>query len=118
MEESEEKLVEYRWIGIGLLYILGLQIMGDALIAAKGAVLPVTETLVSLLAFFVGGVMVGEHSPEKTIKEPAIAAVIAVAILLMVERDFTAQVFIKGSVLPFIFALVGGYIGEKWQGTI
>ncbi|MFQ5800334.1 MAG: hypothetical protein ACE5HH_01270 [Candidatus Hydrothermarchaeales archaeon] len=118
MEESEERLLEYQWIGIGLLYILGLQVMGDALIAAKDMVSPIMEGVVSLIAFFIGGVMVGKHSPGKTIKEPAIAAVIAVAILLLLEREFTAQAFIKGSVFPFVFALVGGYIGEKWQGTI
>ncbi len=117
-EESQEKLIEYRWIGIGLLYILGLQIMGDALVSARGVESPYVGELVSLIAFFVGGVLVGKHSPDKTIKEPAIAAVIAVAILLLISGEFSLQSFIFGSILPFLFALLGGYIGEKWQGTI
>lgn len=118
MEEPEKRLLEYRWIGIGLLYILGLQVMGDALLTARGAASPLMEQLVSLLAFFIGGVMVGKHSPGKTIKEPAIAAVLAVAILLILKQGFTSATFIRGSALPFIFALAGGYAGEKWQGTI
>lgn len=117
-ENSQVKLLEYQWIGIGLLYILGLQIMGDTLLSSRSVTDPLLYQLVSLIAFFVGGVLVGKHSPEKTIKEPAIAAVIAVAVLLVLKQQFALTYFVKASILPFLSALIGGYLGERWQGTM
>ena len=103
---------------MGFLYMIGLQIMGSMVLSALGLISMGFVALVGMGSYFVGGVIVGKRSPGKTIKEPAIAAVLAVALNLLLSGNFNIMFLIFGSMIPFFSALAGGYVGEKWQGTI
>ncbi|MDY0004151.1 MAG: zinc ribbon domain-containing protein [Polyangia bacterium] len=87
-------------------------------------------TIVSF-SFFVGGILVGRMSAGVTLKEPAAAGAVACLIVFFVAKNFVwagtqgyrvfdVQVGYLVLMLPLCVGLayVGGWVGEKWQGTI
>lgn len=87
-------------------------------------------TIVSF-SFFVGGVLVGRMSAGVTLKEPAAAGAVACLVVFFVAKNFVwagahdyrvfdVQVGYLVLMLPLCVGLayVGGWVGEKWQGTI
>ena len=119
---SEDGL-SVQWIGIGLVCMFVLAIAGFAytyIVSGMGIqVIDMKVALIWLDSFFIGGVVIGKMSPDKTIVEPAIAAILALLLLFIVVdiNIFQANVIIL-MIHAFMFALIGGYMGERWQGTI
>lgn len=87
-------------------------------------------TIVSF-SFFVGGILVGRMSAGVTLKEPAAAGAVACLVVFFVAKSFIVagvqgyrvfdvQVTYLVLMLPVCVGLayVGGWVGEKWQGTI
>lgn len=78
--------------------------------------------LVAFGAFFGGGLVVAYFSPGDTIKEPAIAATLAIAFneILRLSWDEGAVFSLLGTgiavLLAYAFALAGAKVGEKLQG--
>jgi hypothetical protein len=72
----------------------------------------------ALLIYFLGGLLVGRMSSGKTIKEPAVAGVLALLIITGLQLKL-GMINIIGLVLgaPLCFgvAYLGGLLGEKWQ---
>jgi hypothetical protein len=66
-------------------------------------------------------VVVGRMSSGRTVKEPAVAAVLSLLILFVLQL-FLGMLNILGLILgaPLCFGLayLGGYVGEKWQEKI
>ncbi len=114
----------WKWIFLGVLIIfgsgIGLGFVTGFVLALAGIVPPPPTLLmvVGVLAFGLGGFIVGKRSPGKTIIEPGISAFIATAITLLVQGNFSLFTLVVGGLLPFGAACVGAWLGEKAQGTI
>lgn len=127
MDERQDihsgRRLEWRWVGVGTLIVLGMQTLLGALLAALGAdaaswpfvVLEVT------VAFALGGVVVGLLSPGYTAWEAGFASVIAAAgLVFLASRLLGSEGLLR--VLPvavcwgLLCGLAGGWVGERLQG--
>ncbi|HTG77155.1 MAG TPA: hypothetical protein VL546_08295 [Steroidobacteraceae bacterium] len=125
--------LDWKWVGLGTLIMLALSIVAGLILGvALGAKLEgVTDpadvsltggqmalaALLNFLAFVIGGFIVGRKSTAKTILEPAIAAAVAVAIGLVISRNFTVPNMLAGGLVPFLAGLLGGWLGERRPAT-
>ncbi len=79
---------------------------------------------ISIVFYFVGGLLTGLLSPGVTIKEPVTAGIAAgllyVLFLSALGAEFSVVIFNALVGVPFYAgaAYAGGMAGEKWQGTI
>jgi hypothetical protein len=73
--------------------------------------------VINFLSFAIGGFIVGIKSAGRTILEPGISAAIAVVIALLISGNFTLGNMIAGGLIPFAAGILGGWIGERRQGT-
>jgi hypothetical protein len=78
----------------------------------------VLAALLNFLAFAIGGFIVGIKSAGRTILEPGISAAIAVVIALLLSGNFSVVNIIAGGIVPFLAGVLGGWLGEKRQGTV
>ena len=126
---------DWKWVGIGALIMLALSFIGGLLVSlvwgeelAAAAEGPTTDialsggqlaifALISFLGFAIGGYIVGLRSAGRTILEPAVAAAVAVAVGLLITGNFSVGNLLAGAIVPFIAGLVGGWLGERRQGT-
>ncbi len=123
--------LDWKWIGFGLLIMFGLSLVAGLIlgIVVGAGMQEVTDpadiqitggqlalaALLNFLAFAIGGYIVGVKSAGRTIVEPAIAAAIAVAIGLILSGGFTVGNLLAAGLVPFLAALLGGWIGERRQ---
>jgi hypothetical protein len=126
--------LDWRWIGIGVAIMFGLNIVASLIIAALiGGDIPETATtpeeaaaaigggrlllgaVISILSFAIGGYIVGLKSPGRTILEPGISAAIAVVIGLVISGALAN--LLLGGLVPFLAGLAGGYLGERQQSS-
>ena len=75
-------------------------------------------TVLNFLAFAIGGFIVGLKSSGRTILEPGISAAIAVVIALLISGNFGIVNLIAGGIVPFVAGVLGGWLGERRQGTL
>jgi hypothetical protein len=128
--------LDWRWIGIGVAIMFGLNIVASLIIAAViGGDITETATtpeeavaamgggrlllgaVISILSFAIGGYIVGLKSPGRTILEPGISAAIAVVIGLVISGALTPANLLLGGLVPFLAGLAGGYLGERQQSS-
>ncbi len=125
--------LDWKWIGIGVLIMVGLNmaagfILGLFLAPHLEGVTSVEEINLSggqialvavfnFLSFVIGGFIVGLKSTGRTILEPGISAAIAVVIALLISGNFTLGNVFAGGLVPFIAGVIGGWLGERRQGT-
>jgi hypothetical protein len=74
--------------------------------------------VLNILAFAIGGFIVGVKSAGRTILEPGISAAIAVLIALLISGNFSILNIIAGGIVPFAAGVAGGWLGERRQGTL
>lgn len=122
---------DWKWVLVGGGIIVGGNIVALVLLHSiiqhlfieQGHVLAGAALMasVALSIYFVGGVVVGRMSSGRTVKEPAVAAVLSLLILFVLQL-FLGMLNILGLILgaPLCFGLayLGGYVGEKWQEKI
>ncbi len=128
--------LDWRWVGIGVAIMLGLNLLASLLLAlligndlpsasatpeeaaaALGGGRLALGALISIATFAVGGYVVGLRSPGRTIPEPVISAAIAVVIGLVLGGALTIGNLLAGGLVPFLAALLGGYLGERRQSA-
>ncbi len=128
--------LDWKWIGIGVVVMIALNLVAGVIIglavapAIEGAA-TVEELKASLgggqlllvaalnfLAFAVGGFIVGVKSAGRTILEPGISAAIAVLIALLIGGNFSVANLLVGALVPFGAGVLGGWLGERRQGTV
>ena len=125
--------LDWKWIGVGALIMLGLGILASIVVGIvlrselEGVTDPADVTLsggqvalvgiLNFLAFVIGGYIVGLKSAGRTILEPAIAAAVAVAVVLLVSGSFSVTNVLAGGLVPFLAGLLGGWLGEKRHET-
>jgi len=126
--------LDWKWIGIGVVVMLVLNlvaglILGLVLAPELEAVTSpedvqlsggqaVLAAVLNFLAFAIGGFIVGIKSSGRTILEPGISAAIAVVIALLISGNFGIVNLIAGGIVPFLAGVLGGWLGEKRQGTV
>ena len=130
------RTLDWKWIGIGVLIMFGLNIAAGLILAlfwgpelqqaveageageiALSGGQAMLLALIGFLAFAIGGYIVGIRSAGRTILEPGISAAIAVALSLLIAGNFTFLNLIAGGLVPFVAGLLGGWLGERKQGT-
>ena len=78
----------------------------------------VLAAVLNFLAFAIGGYIVGVKSAGRTILEPGISAAIAVVIALLISGNFSILNILAGGLVPFVAGVLGGWLGERRQGTV
>src|SRR5262245_50128072 len=117
--------LDWKWIAIGLVIMIVLSILGGLLVGlilgpqVTGATSPEEISLsggqaslvlaVNILAFLIGGFIVGVKSAGRTILEPGISALVAVIVILVVSRQMTMTNLLIAGLLPFAAGVVGGW---------
>jgi hypothetical protein len=126
--------LDWKWIGIGVVVMLVLNLIAGLILgfflgpALEGVTSPedvqlsggqiVLATVLNFLAFAIGGFIVGLKSAGRTILEPGISAAVAVVIALLISGNFTIVNIIAGGIVPFLAGVLGGWLGERRQGTV
>lgn len=126
--------LDWKWIGIGVVVMIVLTLIAGLVLGLvlgsqlEGVTTPdevqlgdgqiVLVTLLNFLAFAIGGFIVGLKSAGRTILEPGISAAIAVVIALLLSGNFSVANIIAGGIVPFLAGVLGGWLGEKRQGTV
>ena len=126
--------LDWKWIGIGVLVMLALNLVAGLILGLflgpqlEGATSPedielsggqmVLAAVINFLAFAIGGFIVGLKSAGRTILETGISAAIAVVIALLISGNFTIANIIAGGIVPFLAGVLGGWLGERRQGTV
>jgi MFS family permease len=133
-EEEMTGQLDWKWIGIGVVVMIVLNLVGGLILGLvlapqlEGVTSPeevtlsggqiVLATVINFLAFAIGGFIVGLKSAGRTILEPGISAAIAVLIALLISGNFSIVNLFVGGVVPFIAGVLGGWLGERRQGTV
>jgi hypothetical protein len=119
---------DWKWVFLGVLFIVAGNVLAYAALRApleamlsreewvlSGAVLMAG---VALVIYFLGGVLVGWMSSGRTVKEPAVAGVLGVAVLFVLQLSlgmFNIVGLILGAPICFGVAYLGGALGERWH---
>ena len=118
-----------------LLSVAGMTFLGDELAAslaepanANFLGLAAQTTLLAAVGYLLGGILVGRMSSAQTIIEPGLAASFpAATFLLYLLSNLRQELSEMGLFFPalvlsllvvlscFLVALLGGYLGERWQ---
>ena len=125
--------LDWKWIAIGVAVMVALSLIAGIILALvlgsqiKDATSIQNITLssgqlvliavINILAYAIGGFIVGVRSAGRTVIEPGISAAIAVLIALLISGNFTVVNLIAGGLIPFVAGVVGGWLGERRQGT-
>ena len=121
--------LDWKWIGLGVLIMLGLALAAGFVLAlvlglegvaegedlALGGGQAVLVGIVNFLTFLIGGFIVGLKSAGRTIIEPGISAAIAVVIGLLLSGALTFGAVIVAGLVPFAAGVLGGWLGERRQ---
>ena len=126
--------LDWKWIGIGVAVMIVLNLVAGVILglvmapALEGVTSPeevqfsggqaLLAAVLNFLAFAIGGFIVGVKSSGRTILEPGISAAIAVLIALLISGNFGIVNLIVAGIVPFLAGVLGGWLGEKRQGTV
>ena len=126
--------LDWKWIGIGVVIMVALNLVAGVILALliapqlEGVASPeeiqitggqmALATLLNFLAFAIGGFIVGLKSTGRTSLEPGISAAIAVLIALLISGNFSVVNLFVGGLVPFLAGVLGGWLGERRQGTV
>ncbi len=119
------KGIEWPWVFVGMLIVLGLQsLLAAGLTIAGFDLSSFTPLFITIsVAFFVGGVLIGWMSPGYTPWEAGFASLLASAATILLTIRMFAEAQGLEVLIPvagawgLICGLVGGKIGERIQGT-
>ena len=125
--------LDWKWIGIGVVVMVVLNLVAGLILGMvlgaqlEGVTSPeevelgggqiVLAAVLNILVFAIGGFIVGVKSAGRTILEPGISAAIAVLIALLISGNFSLGNLLAGGLVPFAAGVLGGWLGERRQGT-
>jgi hypothetical protein len=113
----------WRWVGVGVLVVLGTATLAGAVLAALGVDAGSLAALIPIIsvAFFVGGAVVGLLSPGYTAWEAGIASVVAATGALFLATRLLLGGYGLLVLSPLVIGwgllcgLAGGWLGERLQ---
>lgn len=119
-----------RWMFASLLVFIALELLLGKLVSEwAGGYMSLSlrfllQGALNLFSYFLGGFIIGVISPGLRREEPAVAALLAVALMLSMSL-FTPYSFIRFSVLKLVLggaiafglALTGARLGERLMGN-
>ncbi len=121
-ESTHTSSIQWKWVIIGV--VVGLIIIGASyLIVAPKFHSDAIQSLVLLVGFVATGAIVGYYSPGVTIREALYAGLILMVILavgfaaMQSGEEGHSVAFFLLLILGGVLAQVGGWIGEKLQGS-
>jgi hypothetical protein len=112
--------VQGRWVLIGVILGFALNVLAVFLVTPLFGLNLDVALVVFLFGFVVTGFIVGYKSPGVTLKEPALAGLIAV-VLEWIFIEFILELAVPGGylafglVLGFFMSLFGAWLGERYQ---
>ena len=118
---------DWRWVLVGVGFIVAGNLIGYQVLHGlirylidSGRVLSAAGVMAggALLVYFGGGVLVGRMSKGTTVREPAVAAVLALGVVFVLQLKagmFNLVGLVVGAPVCFAVAYLGGFLGEKWQ---
>ena len=125
--------LDWKWIAIGVATMIALNLVGAVLLGlALGPQLrEVTDVdevnlssgqmwlalFINVMAFLIGGFIVGIKSKGRTIIEPGISALAAVLIVLVITQQLTADNLLVSGLVPFLAGVLSGWLGERRQSS-
>ncbi len=134
---SKSKHLSYKWVVIGggviitLQFVVRLLLVGSVAESITSGMDPTTggvflAAIVAFISYFVGGMLIGMFSPGETVKEPALAALMAIVpnifnqCILLIEMGQRVLPYAAGwgitLVVGALMTLAGAWVGEKIQG--
>jgi hypothetical protein len=105
--------VDIKWIALGTLIMIVVVLIFGLLGGILGG-------FAGILGYLVGGILIGRLSAGVTIWEAGIAGAITVIIgasALLFVGMIPIVAVITASLIGFVIAFLGGWIGEKWQAA-
>ena len=118
-----DKKIEWKWVLIALAIFLAAQLALSIIFGIVGVLTLgiglILFVIIKPATYFLGGMLTGYVSPGVTIREPAIAAVIATVLGALFdgrgEGGGRLIWTIVAAVIAFLVALAGAQIGERMQ---
>lgn len=124
----ERAKFDWKWVFVGVVVMVGghvalyllLYPLFRGLLQRPDQVLTAAALMMGLgfVIYFIGGLLVGRMSHSTTVSEPAVAGVIGMVVVFVLQL-FLGMVNVVGLVIgaPFCFGLAyfGGACGERWQ---
>jgi hypothetical protein len=119
--EAGSKKFLWKWVIVGVIVGFALNVLIVFLLSALFLAYLLKFAFVGfILSFVVMGFVIGYKSPGVTLKEPAVAGLMAV-ILDWVFLDFiidlrvTTMYLVMGLIMGFLISLFGAWLGERYQ---
>jgi hypothetical protein len=119
--EAGSKKFLWKWVIVGVIIGFALNVLIVFLLSTLFLVYLLKLAFVGfILSFVVTGFVVGFKSPGVTLKEPAVAGLLAV-ILDWIFLDFIIDLrvptmyLVMGLIMGFLISLFGAWLGEKYQ---
>ncbi len=130
MSDSKRQPFSRKWMfGSMATFIVVELILGGLVGSFVGSFMSISlrfmlQGLLHLISFFCGGLIIGLVSPGIRVFEPAVAAFLSVAVMVILTI-FTPYSFIHfslsklliGGAIAFVLALLGARFGEKLAGN-
>ena len=131
MKYANYQSFSMKWVLISMAIFIGVELFLGGLIGkiVIGRFMSLSlrfllQSLLNLVSFFIGGLIIGVISPGLRIHEPATGAFLSVTLMLGISF-FTPYSFIRfslskmliGGAIAFCLALTGARIGERISGN-
>ena len=118
--ETEIGGFRWNWVVVGFVLGFGLNVLFSIILAPIYTKDLTISFYMFMLSTFLTGCITAWYSPGVTIKEPALAGILAVLlewilIEFVLEISLTAVVLVIGLAIGFILTLSGAFLGEKLQ---
>jgi hypothetical protein len=107
----------WKWVLLAIPALLTLQVAGAIGLALAGQWDPIVVVPMTLVSFFVGGLLIAYCSPGITIREPAVGIAIAVVLTNLVLGRTEGSGLVISWIVPALLGLAGAGLGERMQAS-
>jgi hypothetical protein len=122
--EAKNQKFLWKWVIVGVIVCFALNILFVFVLSKLFLVHLFKFAFIGfIISFVVTGFLVGYKSPGVTLKEPAVAGLLAVLLdwvylRYIVSLRVPAMYLIVGLIIGFMISLFGAWLGEKYQQSV